>query len=236
MRSAIVVTIACSALATRVAAQKMLIGRTGVLYRYHGDTIWIERDTTVSRTIFRGDTVFRTMTVNGRTTLAMTYVALADSARLVDLRDSLGQSKSVAQVPSVPLRSVTFEREMLEMELRGQDLQARMGSYALGMEPPLVSESPRTYAVSDGVTITQFQDTIWFARGCPKAGRVDTTKFVLYRSDSLKRLTAPERMFGQAMAASIIGQMRSAMIRARAESFQSAAPKDLPRAPNPCAR
>ena len=224
-----------SAVATPVGAQKRVVSFSGgSLFRYSGDTIWLERDTTVSRTIYHGDTVIRTTSVNDHVRSSLTFVAFGDSARVIAAQDSLGRPAST-RYAAVPRRSMNMERDMLALELRMQSTRAQMRDYGVGtqLDPPFSSEMARRYAISEMVTIVQSRDTIRYVRGCPSKGPADTTVFILYSADSLKRVSPP-RMFGEAMALSILGQMRLAMGRERMAA-QAPAPADLPGLRDPCA-
>src|SRR4051812_7804052 len=117
----------CSLLtaATSTAQRKSLISG-GSIYRYLGDTIWVERDTTVRRTIFRGDTIVKTSWLNGGQLSSQIYVAMGDSARLIAVGDSAGRVSARTIPRALPLRGLTIEREMLETQLRMQALMSQV--------------------------------------------------------------------------------------------------------------
>jgi hypothetical protein len=73
-----------------VSAQTTIIGGTGSIFRYHGDTIRLERDTTVTITIYRGDTVLTSSSVNGALRYEVSYVVRGDSAWVIDVRTANG--------------------------------------------------------------------------------------------------------------------------------------------------
>src|SRR4051812_33882926 len=97
-------------------AQKRSLISGGSIYRYLGDTIWVERDTTVRRTIFRGDTIVKTSWLNGVQLSSQIYVAMGDSARLIAVGDSAGRVSARTIPRALPLRGLTIEREMLETQ------------------------------------------------------------------------------------------------------------------------
>src|SRR5262245_15566709 len=88
-RVAMVAVFGCGAVPRAQAqAPVELVTRLGVVWRYLGDTIWYQRDTTARRSIYRGDTVFETESVNGQLRYARTYVLRRDGATLVASTDS----------------------------------------------------------------------------------------------------------------------------------------------------
>ena len=224
----------CSAVAlTTSAAQKSIIS-IGMIYRYHGDTIWVERDTTVTRAIFHGDTIIKTRWLNDVQVSSQTYVVTGDSGRLIASVNQSGRSMPVTSGRSMSLEMLTMERQLLENQVRMEETRARVSSMGVmaQFEPPVFADTVRRYAVSSALQIVQYRDTVSYVRGCPRGTRLDTTTYVLYKSDSLKRVK-PERMFGQAMAVSVLGTMRIAMTQERMKTL-SPAPIDLPKAPDGC--
>lgn len=225
----------CSAVALATSAAQRSIISIGAVYRYHGDTIWVERDTTLMRTIFRGDTIIKTMWLNDVQRSSQTYVAEADSARLIAAVDQSGRPVPVAaSARRYPLEVLTMDRRMLESQLRMEGTMAAVSSLGLmaQYEPPLFADTVRHYAVSRTLRLVQFRDTVRYLRGCEGAALIDTTTFILYKSDSLKRVK-PERVFGQAMAVSVLNAMRMSLTQERMKS-RMPAPSDLPRAPDGC--
>src|SRR5262245_61078464 len=67
---------------SQLAAQTTVPGGRGLEMRYHGDTIWRIRDTTVTRSVFRGDTLRRVFYSNGVLQYTNTYVQKGDNAIL----------------------------------------------------------------------------------------------------------------------------------------------------------
>lgn len=224
------------AVAVRSASpQKTIIGMTSTVFRYNGDTIWQERDTTVMRTIIRGDTVTNFFSINGVMRYEVAYVVRGDSARLINARYGQGFERAPESVAkSAPASMVLIHHRMLETEFRSAAMRERMSSLLSDREPPRSPEPARTYAVSAEVRITQHRDTVFFVRGCPSLGRVDTTLFLMFGEDSVRRISRPERTFGKAMNLSLTSQMRTALTQERIRSRESPLPPDFPKAPGGC--
>lgn len=225
------------ALAASVAgAQKTLVTTTGSVFRYHGDTIWMERDTTETRIIYHGDTIVRRMTIDGRRLNEVTMVLAGDSAKVVSSVDTAGKvTASQAGARSMPRLVATMERDMLARELEMQPIRERVEAFRADLtNVPLSPSSPITYALSPATTIIHVRDTVRYVRGCPSPGRADTTVFLLFGQDSTRRLTAPARTFGQAMAVSLISQMRMSIVRQQLAARASGASRELPQIPEAC--
>jgi hypothetical protein len=216
-------------------AQKTIIN-LGAVLRYHGDTIWMERDTMVTRAIYRGDTVIKTMWMNDAQLSSSIYLVTGDAARLIGMVDKSGSSVPVRDnARAVPLLVISMERSMLESALRMQESMARVSAMGIRRpnEPPLFTDTELRYKPASAMQLVQYRDTVKYIRGCPGASRADTTTFVLFGADSVKRVR-PERVFGQAMAESVINAMRMALTREFLKSQSSPLPADLPRAPDGC--
>jgi len=222
--------------ASTAGAQKSMVTNMGWMVRYHGDTIWVERDSVASRAIVHGDTVDRVEKVNDRHRSDMSYRVRGDSAFLLIVRDSSGRSVDFGKAArAVPALVVLFERQILGMQLRTADLQSRVPFLMVDrFDPPAHPDSMQTYAVSRGVTMSQRRDTVWYVNGCAALGRADTTVFLLFARDSVKRLSPNPRMFGQAMALSLVGHMRTTLLQASVAARSAAATRDVPSLPNPC--
>jgi hypothetical protein len=94
-------------------------------------------------------------------------------------------------------------------------------------------EPARKYVLSSTLSITQHRDSVWYVTGCAALGRVDTTVFLMFGADSTRRLSAPQRTFGEAMATGLIGQMRTAVIKERTLEM-NLEPRALPPMRNQC--
>lgn len=215
-----------------LAAQTTILGATGIELRYHGDTIWRMRDTTMTRLILRGDTARRTMFVSGRFRMEQTYVQVGDSAIIVSSKDSTGKERPPipGTARAVPVSIVSSEAAMVENSLRQSAMQARM-PISSSWDAPLSSDTERTYLFGANTRIVQFKDTVRYIRGCTAAPPIDTTAYVLFATDSVKRVSPNPRMFDRHMARAVQGDMSSANLRQRVA--QSA---EIPSAPIPALR
>lgn len=219
------------------SAQTTVAGMSGNLFRYHGDTIWLERDSTMTRSVTRGDTVEHETSINGQPLARLTYVLHGDSAVVVTAVNARGPVPPGTIGRAVPVAVPTFLNTMLENEIRAMDSRSQlsgMNPLADRLTPPASPETPRTYALSPAIRLVQHRDTVSYIRGCDGA-RSDTTKFVLFGADSVRRISKPERTFGEAMALSLTAQMRSSLMHEFAASHQTPLPMDLPKAPDSCA-
>lgn len=222
-------------LPARTDAQKSIVGLTGTVLRYHGDTIWVERDTTVRRTIYHGDTVIRASWVNDRLRTTEVFVVRGDEALMVEFRDSTGKLAELKAPPRpLPASIATMDRRMLEGEIRMDDLRSRVPRLDDLMEPPVAPDPARTYRLSDTKTIVQHRDTVSVIRSCPALRQVDTSIYVLFGRDSVRRVTPAPRSFGRAMAYALVGDMRSALVSEVAATRSPTVPADLPRVSNGC--
>ena len=213
-------------------AQKSFVALTGSIYRYNGDTIWMEKDSTVMRSIAHGDTIENRTTVNDRVTRDMVAVVHGDSARVISTlgRDGLPRP-ATGRARSMPASGVTFLQKTLEVEQRTASLGA--GRIFDQFMPPALPDPAREYVVSPASRIVQHRDTVWSIKGCPTEQN-DTTTFLLFGTDSTRRLTTPERTFGQGMVQSLIGEMRQSLMRDLVAAQLPAPPADLPKGPAMC--
>ncbi|MGH7617111.1 MAG: hypothetical protein ACREPM_07785 [Gemmatimonadaceae bacterium] len=222
--------------ASAASAQKTVVNSLGWIFRYHGDTIWLEHDTTVARAIYHGDTVDRTETLDGRPRYTIRYLLRGDSADILSMRDSTGalreRSASVRALPGV---AVLVERQMLENELRASNRRsmAPVGTFDR-LEPPAQPEPARTYTIGRTVTMVQHRDTVRYISGCAAVGHADTTTFILFGRDSVRRTTPNPRMFGQAMALSLVGHMKSAILQEDLTAIAGDVSRELPPIRDPC--
>jgi hypothetical protein len=229
------VFIAAVSMPAIAGAQQSVTDQVGSIYRYRGDTIWVERDTSVTRVVYRGDTVTKTMSLNGRLRSTQTFLLFGDSARFLEYVDSTG-AKRPMPVVAMSATIAMSEHRQLELQLRmveSRRIVERSGA-GQALIPPESPETPRTYAVSPAINIVQHRDTVRYITGCPAAGRLDTTVFVMFGADSTRRLTSPDRMFGEGMAVSLIGHMRLALIQAQLSTMNSSAVGALPLVRNQC--
>ena len=107
------------------AQRKTLITATGIIYHYHGDTIWSERDTSETRVIFRGDTIVRRSSIDGREIFEMTLLVVGDSAKtLSSSRAGSPATQPFGGTRAMPRTIATAERDMLGTALELERLRA----------------------------------------------------------------------------------------------------------------
>jgi hypothetical protein len=197
--------------------------------RYRGDTIWRERDTTMTRVVFRGDTSIRTNYMHGKVTSTMTYVLAGDEALLVQYLDAEGKPRPPASTPRMTSAVVVLgERQMLESSIRSSAAMQRMAGMGMpSNDAPLSPATVQKYAVSANKNLVQHGDTVRYITGCAAAGPADTTVYLLFANDSLKRLSPNARTFGRAMVAAVRADMGGVLLRQRV-SRDPAEFRDLP--------
>jgi hypothetical protein len=225
---ALALAIICS---TSLSAQTVFPSLGGGELRYSGDTIWRERDTTTVRIVFRGDTATRTSYMHGKATGSQTYVLKGDDALLVDQRDADGKPRALLPTARVTSAIVVMgERMLLESAVKQRSMTQRMSGMGVAMpgnDAPLSPATPQMYAMSANRNLVQHLDTVRYITGCVAAGPVDTTVYVLFANDSLRRLSPSPRTFGRAMVAAVRSDMGGVLLRQRV-ALDPAEFKDLP--------
>ena len=136
----------CAALPAALHAQKTFIGITGIVYRYRGDTIWMNQDSTEQRSITHGDTVSNRRMVNDQVVSEMVAVVHGDSARVIATTGRDGQTRSTSTTRAMPAVALTFLQKGLEMEMRTASLG--VGGVAERFAPPPSPDPAREYIVS----------------------------------------------------------------------------------------
>lgn len=221
--------------APSVGAQSIVTGPTGTEFRYLGDTIWMSRDTTMTRVILRGDTATRTRFVHGTVVSSATYVQRGDFADQIAGIGADGESNmpTDARRPT-PVAILTSERQMLESAIRSEQMQARMAGMSRGLPTADASPAaPREYRVSPNTRIVQHRDTVRYIRGCTAAPPVDTTVYVLFGADSVQRRSPDPRSFDRHMVSAIRQDMNASLLRERsAELPGGGATASLPSLPS----
>ena len=201
-----------------LAAQKLFIGTTGAVFRYHGDTVWMERDSTLIRSIRRGDTIFERRMINDR--LVRETVGLVPNATgdVTISNGADGDERVTSPGLTGELHAVSPTRAIFALEVHNQEIRDRWPMPSQH-EPPISPETPREYVLSSSARLVQHRDTIRLISGCPREHN-DTTTFLMFGGDSTWRLSSPSRSFGMGMAQSLIGQMRRVLLEAelRADS------------------
>jgi hypothetical protein len=219
----------------RRTGQRTLYVATTIM-RYHGDTVWRETDSMAVRTIFHRDSVDRLFTINDTPRYSNSYVLEGDSAILIDATDSTGKHTTTGIGTRSPSLMLVTELRSIESQLGMAKLQGYLPTTANPIPRPASPEQPVTYAVSPFLTLVQHGDTLRYIRGCAARSPTDTTVFVFFGADSVKRMS-PSRMFGIPMVASLVGQMNRPGILQAVSGRDAAFAGDLPRAQaDPCAR
>jgi hypothetical protein len=206
-----------SLLSASLRAQTVVQGSIGVELRYRGDTIWRERDSTMTRAVFRGDTAIRTYYTHGKLTSTMTYVITGDEAVLIQSLDADGKPRPFAPGPrSTSLLAVLGERQMLESSIRSSAMMQQMSRMSVpSNDAPLSPATVQTYAMSANKNLVQHGDTVRYITGCSSVGHTDTTVYLLFANDSLKRLSPNPRTFGHTMATAVRADMGTVLLRQR---------------------
>ena len=124
------------------AAQKTIVGMSGTVMRYHGDTIWMERDSTMSRSIRQGDTITQVERINGKLMDSTRYLVKGQSAWM--LRESPGGLPPVPGEP-VDISVPTMLNQMLEMEARSAEAQSRLAALPMFADQGASLGLPKSY-------------------------------------------------------------------------------------------
>lgn len=230
----------------------------GLQMRYQGDTIWRERDTTVLQTVYRRDSVFRSTFVNGKKTGSEIVVVVGDTSRIVEIRDGAGkfvalngrngQSLQFLEADRIAiesgLRAIDAEARMRETEARTQEMMERlkaMGGAPRDMPtydraiPPVSPKEKQTYPLSANRVIEHWGDSVRYITGCTARPPVDTTIYLLFGMDSVRRVSPSPRTFDAMMVRAVYGDMNSALVRRRLRAAENPAMKNVPKvAPWPC--
>ncbi len=196
-------------------ARVVVIAGGGGLIRYRGDTIWNERDTTLTRTVYEGDTVVQSRFVNDRRLSYIVFAIVHDSARVVRTVDSIDAIHLPRAPLTLPASVVLGPRTILALMIQTASLTSQAFSMSPGgdpTEPPWSPKERQTYRVSASVTIQQLGDTVQYFHGCP-GNATDTTTFVFTGDTTVRRKTLPARSFGWAMTSTIIGEMQGVLMQ-----------------------
>lgn len=198
-------------------AQHDLVALTGAVLHAHGDTVIYQHDTTELVEVIRGDTVTRTDRINGRDRETVVIALHGDSAQVVRSRWGEG--------PWGPSRSrISTKREatrihgMLVDERQQAAFRQRLArggtdKVMQAITPPERPDWPKTYVLWSRVRLLQHLDTIKRVHDCTGHEWPDTTVFVFYGADSVKRIRPDPRRFGFVMRQTLIGEMRASLLR-----------------------
>lgn len=206
--------------------QTVLKQQGGGELRYRGDTIWRERDTTVMRMVYKGDTATRTFFIDGKEIAHTVSLLMGDVARMISARSANGVAQEPAAVGRiVPVMAFMSERMMLEQAISSNAMSERMASIGSSMpswEAPLSPTEVQTYGFSPNTRIVQHRDTVRYVRGCAAAPPIDTTVYVMFATDSVQRLSPSPRTFGRHMASAVRGDMGSILLQQRVAQARTA--------------
>lgn len=200
-----------------VNAQQDIVALTGAVMHEHGDTVIYQHDTTALTEVIRGDTVTRIDRINGRDRETVVFALHGDSATVVHAR--WGDGPWAASRPRVvSKRSATGIHRMLDQEREQAAFRARLARERPDKVMPMITpperpDWPKTYVLWSRVRLLQHLDTIKRVHDCPGREWPDTTVFVFYGADSVKRIRPDPRRFGFVMKQTLIGEMRSSLIR-----------------------
>jgi hypothetical protein len=162
--------------------------------------------------------------VNDSVRYTATYVLEGDIARVTDWVLADGSRRTASIGTTSPAMLLVTERNMLESALSMAAMQSRlatptpigptvvMGARSNPVPKPASPVAAATYDPSPAVRIVHTGDTVQYISGCAPATRVDTTTFVLFGADSVRRVR-PARTFGPSMVASLLGQIQMTAVR-----------------------
>jgi hypothetical protein len=194
----------------------------GTIFRYNTDTIWSERDTSMTRTVYRGDTVTTERWRVDRRLSLTRHVVIGDSARLLVAIDSNGAPQTT-ETRMLPARFLSMNREMLASQLNRPELPR---GYTSPTDVPLSPASPMTYCIDGSRVIIQHGDT---ARDVRTArGRTDTTVYVFDKDTTVRRLSPAPRTFGYVMYNTLVGEMKTSLVRKSSATRYAATYRKLP--------
>jgi hypothetical protein len=222
-------------MSSALQAQTVVAASGGTELRFLGDTIWRVRDTTMNMVVFRADTIIRANFVHGRLTGTTRYLASGDASVMIDDKDGEGKPRNQSMWGRVgPDIMAGAERTMIESAIRSKEMNDRMSGMMRSMEPPASPIDKHAYPFSANLVIEHHVDTVRYIRGCAQAPPVDTTVFVLFANDSVRRLSPAPRSFDRMMAAAVRGDMGRVFLSQRVSSRDVAIP-GLPGPPKwPC--
>lgn len=198
-------------------AMTVLKSQTGPEYRYHGDTTWYVRDTNLTRTVYRSDSVFRTAYVNDRMTSSLIMKVAGDTMHVIERRDASGRILPLsAEEYGTTFQALSTDRALIMLQIRTAEMTARLANSAYPIASRDAPENPtdvRRYALSANLNLVQHGDTVRYIRGCAAIGKADTTIYRILSADSLRRVSPNPRMFGPLMVTAVRADMRNVIVR-----------------------
>jgi hypothetical protein len=208
--------------------RKIVPSQIGILYRYQGDTIWHERDSSMTRTVFRGDTIRSERWQDGRRISSTVHVVAGDSGRMVSNIDSTGAEGRTGV--SVPARLLYARRDMIAMQMRSADARAKMSQRGYGTRVPVSPSSSIGYCIESGRSIVHQADTARDIR--TREGRADTTIYLFVGDTTVRRLSPSPRTFGYAMYNTLFGEMHMSIVHRNLAGRSSPLEQELPGRPS----
>ncbi|MES2523501.1 MAG: hypothetical protein V4617_12430 [Gemmatimonadota bacterium] len=193
----------------------------GTEFRYLGDTIWTQRDTTMTRAVYRADTVVIARFMHGRLLVSTTYLLVDGVARTLEVRDSTGAVRRVSpDAKPVPAMMALGPRTMLESAVR-TSMRPRSPNGPT-YDVPRAPSTPISYALRTVGTAVHHGDTIRITPGCPATASTNTTTWLLVGSDSVRRLSPSPRTFDRYMVMALLGDLSTSVLNARVRGMQPA--------------
>ncbi|MEP6835629.1 MAG: hypothetical protein ABJB74_19740 [Gemmatimonas sp.] len=221
----------------------------GIQYRILGDTIWRDRDTTSVQSVYRGDTLYENRFVFGRKIQSEIFVINGDNAKIVSSLDGAGKTipstrsngtsagglEGTRMLLENAFRTVDSDARMREAEARLQESYQRALALGLDVRPPpkraVPDSSPtvkRVYPIAASRLLEQLGDTVRYISRCAARPPVDTTVYLLFASDSVRRLSPSPRTFDAMMARAVRSDMRSVATRQAVSVSDSSLAKNIP--------
>ncbi len=209
---------ASSAAQARPTVVQSVVG--GTEFRYLGDTIWTQRDTTMTRAVYRADTVIITRFMHGRMVTSTTFLLADGMARTLEIRDSTGAVRRPGpDAKPFPAMVALGPRTMLESAVRSSTMLGRSPK-GMSYDVPRSPSTPISYALRTIGTAVHHGDTIRITPGCPGVLSTNTTTWLLVGSDSVRRLSPSPRTFDRYMVMALLGDLSSSVLNARVREMQ----------------
>ncbi len=180
----------------------------------------------MSRAVYHADTVVQTRYVLGRATGSTISVVRGDSATTVARLGPSGELLARVGAPRRMSSTLTLsEQRMFESAVVWASMRQQSG---LSLpEAPLSPADVQRYAFSASTNIVQHGDTTWYVRGCVQEPPTDTTTYLLFANDSLRRLAPSPRTFDTYMVAAVRSDMNR-IVRSQAVAARRPPVADLP--------
>ncbi|MES2521631.1 MAG: hypothetical protein V4617_02950 [Gemmatimonadota bacterium] len=227
---AMILTAASSASAQDVT----IIDRmSGSELRKRGDSIWTRRDSAMQLEVHRGDTSTRTNYVHGLMRWSVTFLRVRDSVRVIAATGAPGAFIPYVGTPGMHSRTVAnFNREALVRAHRIDSL-ARLGQLPL-RDLPRSPDTLIVYPLNCRQFMTHHADTIRRIVERPNSTIRDSSVFVLFGDDSVRRVWPFPRTFDRYVASSLRNDLAFSDRIQRAKADPSLGIRVATSAANPC--